>query len=53
MHLGHGDHLVQEPPLLESTAEGAIALPLPGGILPNTGSRHGALLGSDLGNRDF
>jgi len=53
MHLGHRDHLVQEPALLESTRESAIALSLPGRVLPYTRSRHGALLGGDLGNRDF
>jgi hypothetical protein len=48
---GDGHDLVQQPVLRR--ARGAqIALPLHGGVLPQTGSGHGHLLGG-VGNRDF
>src|SRR5439155_7481280 len=46
-----GDDLVQEPTLLAVRGV-LVPLPLNGGVLPQAGSGHGALLGW-IGNRDF
>ena len=51
MHARHGDELVQELVLLGSRGV-LVSLPLHGGVLPQTRSRHGALL-VGIGNRDF
>jgi len=43
MHARHGDDLVQEPVFLGSSGV-LVPLPLYGGVLPQAGSHHGALL---------
>jgi len=51
MHARHSHELVQELVFLGSRGV-LVALPLPGGVLPQARSRHGALL-VGIGNRDF
>ena len=51
VHARDGDDLVQEPTLLAVRGV-LVPLPLNGGVLPQAGSGHGALLGW-IGNRDF
>jgi biotin operon repressor len=48
---GDGHHLVQQPVFLRPRGA-QIALPLEGGVLPQTGSGHGHLL-VGIGNRDY
>jgi hypothetical protein len=51
MQPGDRHHFVQQPVFLRPRGA-QVALPLHGGVLPQTGSGHGHLLGG-VGNRDF